>query len=173
MAENSLKRIGLVMLIFTLVVLSCSLPVNAVDNSSSDSNRVNIEETQAALSIKATRLANKEATQLAQDQEAEAQPSATDPPPPTPEALPTYTPYPTYTVAPVAVVPQVINTLEVAPPPTQDTGQDIQARIKAANILVYEDIRGYPALPAAARPTGHQIDGFFRRADCDGRGCGR
>jgi hypothetical protein len=146
MAENSLKRIGLVMLIFMLVILSCSLPVNTVDNSSSDSNRVNIEETQAALAIKATRLANKEATQLAQDQEAEAQPSATDPPPPTPEALPTYTPYPTYTIAPVAVVPQVINTLEVAPPPTQDTGQDIQARIKAANILVYEDIRGYPAL---------------------------
>ena len=145
MAENSLKRIGLVLLVFMLVTLSCGLPVNAVDNnnaSNSENNNVDLEGTQAALSIKATRLAKMEATQLAQNQESEAQPSATNPPP---AALPTYTPYPTYTVAPT-LAPQVADTLAVIPQPTQDTGQDIQARIKAANILVYEDIRGYPAL---------------------------
>jgi hypothetical protein len=145
MAENSLKRIGLAMLILMLVTLSCGLPVNTVDNNNtnnSDTTSVDLEETQAALAIKATRLANMEATQLAQDQQAEAQPSATNPPP---EALPTYTPYPTYTVAPTAP-PQVADTLAAIPQPTQDTGQDIQARIKSANILVYEDIRGYPAL---------------------------
>jgi hypothetical protein len=146
-----LKRIGLALLVCMLVTLSCGLPVNAVNNAdtnTSNNNNLDIEGTQAALSIKATRLANMEATQLAQNQEAQAQPSATNPPPP--EALPTYTPYPTYTVAPTvaptAAPPVVANTLAVIPQPTQDTGQDIQARIKAANILVYEDIRGYPAL---------------------------
>jgi hypothetical protein len=144
MAENSLKRIGLAMLVFMMVVLSCSLPVNTVDNPNGSNNRLDLEGTQAALSIKATSLANMEATQLAENQQPVIQPTSTNPPPPA--ALPTYTPYPTYTVAPVVVVPTVANTLEVITQPTQDTGQDLQAKIKAANILVYEDIRGYPAL---------------------------
>jgi len=144
MAENSSKRIGIAMLIFMMVILSCSLPVNTVDNTNNgDNNSVNLEGTQAALSIKATRLAEMEATQLAQGQEAKAQPSPTNP---APKALPTYTPYPTYTAVPAVVVPTAANPTAVIPQPTQDTGQDIQARIKAANILVYEDIRGYPAL---------------------------
>ena len=143
MAENLFKRISLAMLVFALVILSCSLPVSgANNNTTSNNNGVDLEGTQVALSIKATRLANMEATQLAQNQQAAVQPSATNPPP---AAAPTYTPYPTYTQPPAAV-PTATNTVQVVQQPTQDTGQDLQAKIKGANILVYEDIRGYPAL---------------------------
>ncbi len=139
MAESLLKRISLVMLVFAIVILSCSLPVFGANNNN---NNVDLEGTQAALSIKATRLANMEATQLAENQQAAVKPSSTNPPP---AAAPTYTPYPTYTVPPV-LAPTLTNTIQVAPQPTQDTGQAIQAKIKSANILVYEDVRGYPAL---------------------------
>ncbi len=135
MAEKLLKRISLVLLVFAIVVLSCSLPVGGANNN--NANNVDIQGTQVALSIKATQLANMEATQLAENQQAQVKPTSTNPPP---AAAPTYTPYPTYTVPPAA------NTVQASPQPTPAAGQDIQAKIKAANILVYEDIRGYPAL---------------------------
>ena len=141
MLEALLKRTGLVMIVFAMVILSCSMPVSSSSNNSSNNN-VDLQGTQDALDLKATRLARMEATQLANNQQVLVKPTSTNPPP---AAAPTYTPYPTYTAVPV-VAPQATNTVQVVAQPTQDTGGDIQAKIKAANILIFEDIRGYPAL---------------------------
>ena len=137
MANKLLKRISLGMLVLMMAVLSCSMPVS----SSNNNNGLDLQETQVALGIKGTQLANMEATQLAKNQQILIQPSATNPPPAQPPAAPTYTPYPTYTAAPA-----LTNTSEAVAQPTQDPGGDIQAKIRSANILVYEDVRGYPAL---------------------------
>jgi hypothetical protein len=89
------------------------------------------------LSAKETALVSREETLNAK----QSQPTATDTvaPAATYTALPTYTAYPTFTVAPQEVTTQ--------PQPTQQSPtQDVAAMIKSAKILVFEDIRGYPAL---------------------------
>ncbi|MBI3151260.1 MAG: hypothetical protein HYZ21_03960 [Chloroflexi bacterium] len=84
-------------------------------------NDVGIGETQVALAIQQTSLAIQQATLNA----------PTLPPP-----AETYTPYPTYTALPAGA--------DVVLPTS--TTVDIRARIKSSNILIYEDIVGYPSL---------------------------
>lgn len=93
-----------------------------------------VEETRIAVGIQSTML-------VMQQQTLEAVQNM-------PTEMPTYTPYPTYTPEPPQAAPPTA-TVEVQqieaqqePSPTVD----MQDRIRAANILIYEDIRGYPAL---------------------------
>ena len=130
MKKHSNWLSALIILTCLLVVLSCNLPAPngqpAVKNNS--------EKTLAA---KETALSKREKTLNAK----QSLPTATDTvaPASTYTALPTYTAYPTFTIAPQSV--------PVTPQPTQTTPvQDINSIIKSANILVFEDIRGYPAL---------------------------
>lgn len=106
--------------VFMLVALAlaCNMPV-------SSSGGIPVEETRVALAIQQTSLAIERAT-LDADLDL-------------PDVPPTYTPYPTYTLEPIA------NTLEAAteaPPPVVD----MDALIKASNILIYEDVVGDPTL---------------------------
>lgn len=77
--------------------------------------------------------------------------STAPPPPPPPDASVTHPPpAPSATPLPPTLPPPATAT-PVPPPtdtplPTPTPTRDIQALIKAANILVYEDIRGYPDL---------------------------
>jgi len=109
----------IVLLVF--VVSACNLPVSA-------SNDSGIEETRVALAIQQTSVAMQQAT-LAAD--------VVETPTAVPPAAETYTPYPTYTVAPTDA--EVVPTPTVAP-------VDVSERIKASNILIYEDVVGYPKL---------------------------
>lgn len=100
-----------------LAILACSIPgVSGVDSG--------IPQTQVALAIQQTSLAIQQETLAAGG----AAPTL-------PLLAPTYTPYPTYTF--VLVSPEVTAT----PPPV-----DMDGLIKASNILIYEDIVGYPSL---------------------------
>ncbi len=100
-----------------LAVLACSIPgVSGGD--------AGIPQTQVALAVQQTSLAIQQGT-LAVGGAA----------PTLPQAAATYTPYPTYTVAPASV--EVISTQ----PPV-----DMKDLIKGSNILIYEDIVGYPSL---------------------------
>ncbi len=81
-------------------------------------------ETQVALAVQQTSVSAQQLTLAAGGMAANI---------PQPEA--TYTPYPTYTSAPAEAV--IIPT---------STSVDMRARIKASNILIYEDIVGYPSL---------------------------
>ena len=121
---------ALVLFIVVCLVLplgACNMPGMAATSDPS------VEETRVALGIQSTMLAMQQQTlEAAQN---------------IPTAMPTYTPYPTYTPEPPTVeVPAV--TAEVAPIQPQEPSPtvDMQARIRSANILVYEDIRGYPEL---------------------------
>ncbi|MDO8755712.1 MAG: hypothetical protein Q7J80_17595, partial [Anaerolineales bacterium] len=100
-------------LILVLAALACSIPGMTGDDTG-------VVETQVALGIQQTSVANQQMTLAA----------PTFPPP-----AETYTPYPTYTSAPAdaAVIPT-------------STPVDMRARIKASNILIYEDIVGYTSL---------------------------
>ena len=102
--------------------LACNIP-------GSSSSVPGVEETRVALAIQQTGVAMQQAT-LAADV---AEPPTTMPP----ALAETYTPYPTYTVVPTNA--------EIVPTPTV-TPVDMRARIKASNILIYEDITGYPTL---------------------------
>jgi hypothetical protein len=130
MNTHSNWRSVLIIFICLLLVLACNLPApnaqTAVPN--------NAEKT---LAFKGTSLAKREKTLNAK----QSLPTATQTAAPaaTYTALPTYTAYPTFTAAP-QIDP-------VLPQPTQTTPvQDMDALIKSANILVFEDIRGYPSL---------------------------
>lgn len=105
-----------VVLMLVLAALACSVP------SATDSGN-GIEETRVALAIQQTSLAMQQAALTA---------GSSPQSPPLPAE--TYTPYPTYTAAPAAV--DIVSTPTV----------DMRARIKASNILIYEDIIGYPLL---------------------------
>lgn len=100
-----------------LAAFACSLP--GVTGSGAD-----VEETRVALAVQQTSLVIQQETLAAGV--APAQPSP----------LETYTPYPTYTME--------------SPPEAQvvptTTSENISERIKASNILVYEDIAGSPNL---------------------------
>ena len=108
-------------LILVFAVLACTIP----GASGGDADAV---ATQVALGIQQTSVANQQMTLAA----------PTFPPP-----AETYTPYPTYTSAPAEAA--VIPTSTPAVIPTF-TPVDMRARIKASNILIYEDIVGYPSL---------------------------
>ena len=120
-----------VLLTLLLVVLACNTPGNPtqppvvkqeVDQS--------VLQTQMALDLKATLLAVQKSTLDAKENEMlPEEPLATQPPL---EEAPTYTPYPTYTQPPADT-----------PIPAATPTQDMAARIKAANVLVFEDVRGY------------------------------
>jgi hypothetical protein len=104
-------------IMLVLAALACSIP----SGSGGDSG---IQQTQMALGV--------QQTSLAIQQEAL---TAGDAAPTLPLLAVTYTPYPTYTVAPAG--PEVVAT----PAPV-----DMSGLIKASNILIYEDIVGYPSL---------------------------
>lgn len=83
------------------------------------------EETRVAVAVLQTGLAIQQATLNA----------PTVPPP-----AATYTPYPTYTSAPISVTQQEPATM------TPEPELDMNALIKASNVLVYEDVVGDPTL---------------------------
>ncbi len=93
-----------------------------------------LEETQIAVGIQSTMLVMQQET-LQAEQNA-------------PTAVPTYTPYPTYTPEAPTLTPVVETVIvQATDVPVENTPTvDMADRIKAANILVYEDIRGYTAL---------------------------
>jgi len=107
--------------IFTLVfsALACGLPAAPVSDPG-------IGETQVALAVQQTSLAIQQ-TAISGGAE------LSTPLPPEP----TYTPYPTYTPAPA-------ETASIALPTTAPL--DIQEQIKSSNILIFEDVAGYPSL---------------------------
>ena len=122
----------LFIVIFSMVfgVSGCNLP------GMTTTSDPGLEATRIALGIESTML-------VMQQQTLEAQLNV-------PTDMPTYTPYPTYTPEPVQEAP-------TAEPPTAEPVQeevqptateDMQARIRAANILIYEDLRGDPELVA-------------------------
>ncbi|MBE0680819.1 MAG: hypothetical protein IH589_02805 [Anaerolineales bacterium] len=107
-------------LVLVLLALACSVPGTTGTGDG-------IEETRVALAIQQTSLAMQQAA-LTQGSSQQSQPLPAE----------TYTPYPTYT----AIAPAAPAVGGVAATPTMD----IRARIKASNILIYEDIVGYPVL---------------------------
>ncbi len=111
--------IGLVVLF--LVFQACNLP----GSTATEAPKVEIGQTEAALAARETQVAA-QATQNA------IQPTVA---PPTATVAATYTPYPTYTQ-------QVVVKSTVAPPATEEP-VDMAEKITNANILVFEDIRGF------------------------------
>jgi hypothetical protein len=112
-----------------LAVFACTLPGYTGED-------LDIEETRVALGVQQTSMAIQQST-------LDAVGTASN----LPTAIPTYTPYPTYTVAPSGGS----NTapVEVA----TEEPMDMSDRIKASNILIYEDIGGYPALVPMVNST--------------------
>lgn len=116
-------------LILALAAMACTIP--------SSSAGPDLSGTQVALAIQQTTVAIQQATIDSGGQ----QPAATLPPP----EQPTYTPYPTYTAQPDAPQP-------TAAPASPVPAVDIKDRIKASNILIFEDITGDPTLlPVVSR----------------------
>lgn len=116
--KNSRWFKALIMLVVT--ALACSV-------STTSGGDVPAEETRVAVAVQQTSLVIQRAT-LDANQLASPSPAAT------------YTPYPTYTPAPAANLQQEAST--EAPPPEID----MDASIKASNILIYEDVVGDPTL---------------------------
>ena len=122
-------KIMVIIMVLTLIVgvSGCNLP----GMTTSDPG---LEATRIALGIESTML-------VMQQQTLEAQLNV-------PTDIPTYTPYPTYTPEPQQQAPTV------SPPtaePVQEQAQptatvDMSDRIRSANILIYEDLRGDPVL---------------------------
>lgn len=112
-----------------LVLISTALACNIPGLTGNDPS---LEETRVALAIQQTSLANQQATLLA----------PTIPPP-----AATYTPYPTYTPLPAPLVTEAATSTVPAA-----TTVDMHELIKGSNILVYEDMVGYPSqLPMVER----------------------
>jgi hypothetical protein len=108
--------------------LACNIP--GASSGSSD-----IEETRVALAIQQTSLAMQQETLAA---------GVVFTPTLAPPPAETYTPYPTYTIAPTDQ--EIVSTSTVTP-------VDISERIKTSNILIYEDIVGYPELAPVVNST--------------------
>ncbi|MEA4908386.1 MAG: hypothetical protein GYA17_20465 [Chloroflexi bacterium] len=122
-----------------LVLLACSLPFGGTAvNTQGTQEAESLKETGIALGIQSTMLSYQVETSQAQSMlltlEA-SQPTATQQPTNTPE--PTATALPTATPAVEAAV---------ASEPTAAPEVDLKKQIQQANILVFEDIRGYPDL---------------------------
>ncbi len=112
------------LLVLISAALACSIPGSTGTDPS-------LEETRVALAIQQTSLANQQATLLA----------PTIPPP-----AATYTPYPTYTLPAPLVTEAATSTVPAA------TTVDMHELIKGSNILIYEDMVGYPSqLPMVER----------------------
>ena len=123
-------------LVFSLVIvlvisLSCAAPFTPQASGP-------LEQTQAALVFQATGLALQ--VQQATLDAAKAGGAA----PAAPAGIPTLTPLPTFTAAPVD------QPADTSVPKTAPT-QDLKARIKKANVLIFEDIYGYPPLAGNTR----------------------
>jgi len=112
------------------LVLACATP--SITFNSSAEQSPGFEETRIALVIESTLAAVQEETKTAQE-------GSTSPG----EAAPTYTPYPTYTPLPTEA-PQ--STAPPEQPPTEPPMVNVEEKIRSANVLIFEDVRGYPAL---------------------------
>ncbi len=129
---NRLPALEKIFIIFTTlgVMLACSMPSLPTNNKPEQSS--GSEETRVALAIQSTMAAAQLNTRIAQEASATQVGQA-----------PTYTPYPTYTLPPTEI-PQ-----PTTPPqqiPTETPSLNIKEKIRSANVLIYEDIRGYPEL---------------------------
>jgi len=134
----------LVSIISILVILSCSLPgVSSGPAVQASPKTGSVEQTGIAMNIQSTVLAGQKATIEAVQS---AQPTVTL------TSLPTYTPYPTYTSAPSETPrPEPTQAAPTQSIPTEApvlpaATQDVSAQIRKANVLVFEDIQGYPDL---------------------------
>lgn len=129
----------------SLVLLACLLASLACSFSGSNSGgSQELEQTRIALAVEQTAVARQMATMSAEP--SEAPPSATPEPSATPQpsATPTLTPLPTDTLEP-----------SDTPSPEPSPTLDIEAQIRSAKVLVFEDMYGNPD----RRPVVHQAVG--------------
>lgn len=125
-----------VLLVLVLLSLACSMPTAPQTQVAPKQVSVGYEKTQIALGIAQTSVAADKATLQAREAFSITQPPlpvlVTDTPiPPAPKPTDTLPPEPTQ------ITPSITPTLE----PTE-TPVDIEAKIRAANVLVYEDMAG-------------------------------
>lgn len=113
------SRLFTSLLVLLLAVLACTFPSLAGEDPA-------IIETRMAMGVQQTSMAIQQATLNAAGMEADR-----------PTDIPTYTPYPTYTSQPS------IGIVETSAP---SAAEDMNSLIKSSNILIYEDILGYPTL---------------------------
>ncbi len=116
--------IGFIMTFF-LVSLACSLPGVATPSAVAPTADLGLENTRIAMGVEQTLIAS-EKTRMA-DEEAQVEANQSDE-----QEQPTQTPYPTYTYEP--------DEPTFTPEPTE---MDIDALIEGANVLVFEDVKGY------------------------------
>lgn len=124
------------LVIIFIVLQACNLPGGGNSNTepTKEAPEVDVEKTEESLEARETEVAEK-ATKNA------------IPPTLPPTEAPTYTPYPTYTTQPVV---EATN----PPAPTVEVKVDMSEKIKDANILVFEDVRGfYDLAPWVTRVT--------------------
>lgn len=137
MNKNLSKRSSLVILFFLILIsIACAVP-----GMSTEDNQA-LEQTRIAIGVEQTSLALQRQTADAQVQ----QPASENPPapennPPTYTPNPTYTPYPT--VEPQQPTPE--------PSPTEAPALSMEERIRASNVLIWEDIVAEPALAGDRR----------------------
>lgn len=146
--KGKLRVLFMLTLGMMTVLTACNLPTQALEPADTG-----ISQTQVALGIQATMLAEQQAALDAEASQPVLPPPVPEQPlPPTvPAEQSTYTPYPTYTVQ----APPATPAPDQAAQPTQPV-QDIAAQIKAANILVFEDIQGW-GQPTYVRNTVNRM----------------
>ena len=132
--SNLLKRLSAI-LVLVLASLACSLPSQS---SSQPMPPAGFQETSIALAVQQTSVANDKATLAAHD-------AITDTPAPTASREPTQTREPT--TAPQATATLAQDKPTLAPPtatlePT-DKPIDMDAKIRGANVLVFEDMASF------------------------------
>lgn len=130
--HSSLKVVLAALLV---IMLACNMP------GSASTPAATLNETQVALSIQSTMLAEESAQATAN---AVVQVLPTQPPAPTtPPEQPTYTPYPTFTPQPAATEPPAPTAADPQPAAAAElTDEQIKEKIRSANVLVFEDMRG-------------------------------
>jgi hypothetical protein len=130
-SRRSMIVIGLT--VFFLVSLACALPTGQPQTPG-------LEQTSIALAVEQTSVSQDKATHQAQDAPTTAQPpTQTLPAPTTTTAPPAASPDPTAAPHTATLdLPTPTATLEPSPVPI-----DIEAQIKSANVLVFEDMAGY------------------------------
>jgi hypothetical protein len=121
----------LVVLLALFISLSCAAPFTPEASGP-------LQQTQGALAFQATGL-------VLQAQQATLDAARAGVAPAAPAGVPTFTPLPTFTIAPAAQPPAATSAPVAAPP------QDLKTRIKKANVLIFEDIYGYPPLAGNTR----------------------
>lgn len=120
-------------LVIFLVIICIGIQLGACNLPGMTASYPGLEETRIALGIQSTML-------VIQQQTLEAAKNI-------PTDMPTYTPYPTYTPAPATIQPPATEEAPTEEPLLENTPTiDMQDRIRSANILIYEDITGYPDL---------------------------